>query len=139
MLNPWLLLGLTLFWIACITGAYFKGYHDGAQDVQVKWDKAIEQQRLKEEKQITGAATKLEGSNAKAKVVYRTITQNVDRVVEKPVYHNFCFDDVGLRLANEALSGTLAAPRQPDRPVPRPATPTGWDSRLNTAEAGRSQ
>ena len=117
-------------------GAYFKGHHAGAQSVQEKWDKAIVEQRDREQKQAQTAVTKLETSNEKAKVVYRTITQTVDKIVQTPIYLNRCFDADGLSVANEALTGTLAPVAKPDRPVSRPNTVIRWDSGLSTAEGG---
>ncbi|MBX3490918.1 hypothetical protein [Parvibaculum sp.] len=67
-----------------------------------------------------GAATELEKESADAEIVYREITVEVDRIVERPVYRDRCFDDDGLRAANRALAGPRAAAAEPDRPVPRP-------------------
>lgn len=114
--------------------AYMKGREDGAQSVQTKWDKAVAEQREREEKQIGLASGKLETGNAQAKVVYRTITQTVDKLVEKPVYRNVCLDDDGLRVANQALTGSLAAPPKSDKPVPRPPAADGRQRSVRIAQ-----
>lgn len=65
-----------------------------------------------------GAATELEQDNAEANVVYREITVEVDRIVERPVYRDRCFDDDGLRAANRALAGPRAPAAEPHRALP---------------------
>ncbi len=136
---------LELYAIAAIAlaiamaGAYFKGHSDGADRVQVKWDTAVADQRDKEQKQANVAVTKLESSNDKAKVVYRTITQSVDKLVDRPVYTNICLDPDGVRIANQALTGTLAAPAKPDLTVPRSATTVRWDGCCSPEKTGRGQ
>lgn len=94
--------------LLAMAGAYFKGHHAGAESVQVKWDAAINAQREHEQKQANLAVTKKESGDAKAKVVYRTITQTVDKLVDRPVYRNVCFDADGVKVANEALTGSLS-------------------------------
>ena len=61
------------------------------------------------------AAEKLEKGNAEAAVIYRTITKEVDKIIDRPVYRNVCVDPDGLRLINQALTKSLPLPR-PDRP-----------------------
>lgn len=139
MLNPYLLLGLAIFWAVSCAGAYFKGRSAGSESVQIKWDKAIADQRDREQAATQAASTKLESGNAKAKVVYRTITQTVDKVVEKPVYRSICLDDDGLRVANEALTGTLAPAAKPDKPMPRPDAPRLRNGSGSVAQIGGSE
>jgi hypothetical protein len=67
-----------------------------------------------------GAARELEGENADANIIYREITVEVDRIVDRPVYRDRCLDDDGLRAANRALAGPRAAAAEPHRPLPRP-------------------
>lgn len=56
-----------------------------------------------------------------AKTVYRQITVEVDKIVDRPVYRNICFDDSGLRELHRAIDGTDVKP-SPIQPVP-PSTP----------------
>lgn len=58
---------------------------------------------------------------ANAKVIYQRIVVEVDKIVERPVYRNICFDESGLRELHRALDGTDAKP-SPVQPVP-PSTP----------------
>lgn len=66
------------------------------------------------------AAKGFENDKAKIRTEFLTITKEVDRVVQKAVYLNVCFDDDGLRLINQASSPAAAA-SQPAPAVPRPA------------------
>ena len=63
-------------------------------------------------------AEELEKARAQREIVYRTITKEVDRIVDRPVYLNVCLDDDGLRVINEALTGTPAAAGEPDAAMP---------------------
>jgi hypothetical protein len=60
--------------------------------------------------QADSAVASLETKNAATRVIYRTITQQVDKIVDRDVYRNVCFDDDGLRLANAALGGVAVTP-----------------------------
>lgn len=63
-------------------------------------------------RQIDNEADKgraFENKAGKIQVRYRTVVQEVDRVVEKPVYRNICIDDDGMRLLRAANA---------DEPVP---------------------
>lgn len=53
------------------------------------------------------ASTDLEKYRVKTEIVYRTITKQVDKIIDRPIYRDRCFDDDGLRLANAALAGKL--------------------------------
>lgn len=44
------------------------------------------------------------------RVVYHTITRDVDKIIDRPVYRDRCLDDDGLQLANAALAGKLNGP-----------------------------
>ena len=80
----------------------------------------IAQKAANDAKSSQAAAT-LEIGNSNAKVIYRTITNSVEHVVDRPVYLNTCFDPDGLQLANAALAGvTVASPSGP--PAALPAT-----------------
>lgn len=63
-------------------------------------------------------AEELEKARAQREIVYRTITKEVDRIVDRPVYRNVCLDDDGLRVINEALAGAPASAGEPDAAMP---------------------
>lgn len=54
----------------------------------------------------------------KERVVYQTITETVDRIVERPVYRNDCLDADGLRELNAAIAGSSAITGKPAPAVP---------------------
>jgi hypothetical protein len=94
---------------ATVIGIYRSGYSAGEAAVKLEWEEASRAQKEKEANQIKAAAAALEAERAKRKVVYRTITQTVDKIVERPVYRNQCMDDDGLRCVNAALRGESAS------------------------------
>lgn len=119
-MNPYVIIGFLIALTMAGVSGYVKGHHDAVQDCQIAKDKLVQSsQALKdvEAKKANTESVKLEGEDAKAKVVYRTITQVVDRVVERPVYRTACFDPDGLRAANEALAGKTADTGEPDGSV----------------------
>ena len=115
------------------------GIEKGRAEVQAKWDQAALEQRQAEEKRIEEASTKKEQGDAKAKVVYRTITQTVDRYIDRPVYRNQCLDDDGLRDANRALLGTITPSSGSDKPMPTADGAAGQDRGGGSAEADRGK
>lgn len=67
---------------------------------------------------IDVAAVGLEKDKAKIRTEFLTVTKEVERVVQKPVYLNICFDDDGLRIANAAIHPAAPA-GQPASTLPR--------------------
>jgi hypothetical protein len=66
------------------------------------------------------AATAHEADKERIHVQFRTITKEVDRVVEKESYRAVCVDADGLRLLERALANSPAASGSAPA-VPRPA------------------
>lgn len=67
-------------------------------------------------------SAQLEKAKNERTVEYRTLTQQVDKVVVRPVYRNVCLDADGLRIANTALAGGhAAAASELDANLPQPA------------------
>ncbi len=118
-----LYLVLALAVLGVISGIGYKVYQAGRDAERLEWEAKADQQRQNEELRIASAAAAYEVQRGKAKPIYRTITQTVDRLVDRPVYRNVCFDDDGLRCANAAIRGESAAGCSPDGPVPGPAAP----------------
>ncbi len=96
------------------------GIKRGETTKQAEWDAANAKQRKAEAHKSAKAATGLEKGNADAKVVYRTITQTVDKYIDRPVYRNVCFDDDGLRDANSAILGKITTRDKPDLGMSKP-------------------
>lgn len=81
----------------------------GADD-KARMEAEAESARLRA-RQVDSAAQALEVNKAAAEVRWRTVTKEVERVVEKPVYRSACFDDDGLRLiANETAARAASQP-----------------------------
>lgn len=104
--------------VGAFGGTYFYGRSAGADSVQLEWEEANRVQRAREAAQASEAAQQLEVSREKIRVVYRTITQTVDRHIDRVELRNVCLDHVGLCLANAAISGTEPASCGTARPVP---------------------
>lgn len=100
--------------------------------------RAAQQQADADIAQAGAASLGLETADGKAKVVYRTITETVDRYIDRPVYRNACLDADGLRDANAALSGKTAPTGESDKPVPGPDPIEGRDWSRGLAEAHRN-
>jgi len=64
------------------------------------------------------ASASHEGFRENERVVYKTITQTVDRIVDRPVYRNVCIDADGLQSLRAAIHGSDA-----DTSKPAPAVP----------------
>jgi hypothetical protein len=71
------------------------------------------------EKRVDTAAAEHEGDKREIIVQWKTITKEVDRVVEKPVYRDMCLDDDGMRVLREAIAPTPAS--EPPGAVPGPS------------------
>jgi len=104
--------------LGTLSGIAYQIRESGADSVRLEWAEANRVQREKEQKQAQGAAEKKEQGDAKARVVYAQITREVERVVEKPIYHHVCLDPDGLRVAADAIRGAIAPPAVVDKPVP---------------------
>ena len=88
-----------------------------------------------EVKHENDASQHLEERKDEQRVVYQTITKTVDRIVEKPVYRDLCFDDDGVRAANDALAGPAAAAGKPHPAVSSSDPARGRDSSGGAAQA----
>ena len=121
LLNPWVLLGLlsaaaSLFGYGCYVG---KRWSDGAHArAELVAERAWHQAYVAKEAKYQGAEQELFDARGRRRIVTRTITQEVNRVVEKPIYRNVCLDADGLRLANDALAGRAPDPAKPHATVP---------------------
>ena len=113
------------------TGVY-KVKKWGGDEVRAEWAEANRLQREKEAAQASAALTRKETGDAKAKVIYRTITREVDKVViewrDRP-----CLDAHGLRLARCAILGKSLDSCKPDESLPAPARPSGRDGGVGLA------
>ena len=110
---------IALSFIGALGGIYAKGYYSGKATVTAEWQAANEKARAEEAAKGAKAATTLEVKRAATKIVYRTIREQVDKIVEKPVYSESCFDARGLCIANAAILGKSADSCLANPAVPR--------------------
>ena len=86
-------------------------------------DLAEQQSAIKEQARridkIDVAAVGHESDKAQIRTEFKTITKEVDRVVEKISYRHICFDDDGLRAVRAAI-GTASTASQPAPALPGP-------------------
>lgn len=118
-MNAFVLAGIIA--IVSAVGGYGFGYkhaHDACEAGKVKQIEADGKAKDEKAVKVNTESEKLGAADAKAKVIYRTITRTVDKVVDRPVYRNVCLDADGLSVANAALEGR-ADTGEPDNPVPR--------------------
>lgn len=102
--------------IAFTSGWKVNGWrHDSAEKARI--EAAHELARLNS-KTADKAATGHESFKENERVIYQTITQTVEKIVERPVYRNSCFDDDGLRQLNAAITGAQPAASKPATAVP---------------------
>lgn len=93
---------------------YQRGYDKAATEAM-----EANKERLEREVHQNAKASKgRETDRVRIETVYEEIEVEVERVVERAVYLDRCFDDDGLRLANAALRGEGAAGRGADGTMP---------------------
>lgn len=123
--------------LASLAGLYERIHHGGVIEgearIQKRWDEANAAARARERKQVAIAVDKKEQADAKEKVVYRTVKEYVDRIVDRPVYRNVCLDADGLRVARCAIRGESPDRCTPDGPVPPAAGSDRWHGQLHLA------
>ena len=123
--------------LGSLAGIYGYVHHDGVvegrAEVQKSWDSANKKARERETKQGEVAEKKTEAARVEIRYVTKTLTQAVDRIVDRPVYRSVCLDPDGLRLARCAIGGKSADSCKPDRPVPPASGPLRWDRSLSAA------
>ncbi|MBF0270307.1 MAG: hypothetical protein HQL44_17135 [Alphaproteobacteria bacterium] len=117
---PLLAGGLGIFAAGAASGGYLAYQYVSGQlaksENKILVEAALQQQRAAQE--IMELSEAFENARNQRRIVYRDITREVDKIVERPVYRADCLDADGLRLVNRALAGQAAAARQPDQPVP---------------------
>jgi len=69
----------------------------------------VAEQARKNERTADKGAAGHEADKARIRTEFITITEEVERVVQKPVYRDVCLDDDGLRILAGAITGQPAA------------------------------
>jgi hypothetical protein len=119
--------------LGTLSGVAYRIRESGADSVHLEWERAKRGQREKEARRGQDAAEKKEKGDQKARVVYRALTVEVERVVEKPIYKHVCFDDDGLSIARAAIRGEIPDSSKPDKPVSAPARTGKRDGGISLA------
>ena len=102
--------------LGTLAGIGYKIRESGKDSVRVEWAEANRIARAAEEKKAQAAATKTEAVRVEIRYRTKTITKEVDKIVDRPIYSNVCLDTDGLRLARMAIKGE--AINEKDRPKP---------------------
>src|SRR3990167_10160826 len=129
MFNPWVILGAVLFWMASVGAAYYKGGVHAEKAPKAKSSRQLESaiKEANDNAQIDMQAAREVGQReARAKVITRTITNEVVKVIrEKPMPAVCRWDDpsVGLlkravEAANDLASAAPAVPKPGDTHKP---------------------
>ena len=110
--------------LACLVAGFGAGvrWHAGQDAIaeQARQVNQRAQERLRRQNANT-AAVAFEGDRVRIEKEFVPITQEVERVVEKPVYRNVCLDPDGVSALNAAIARANGDPGQPGGTVPEPA------------------
>lgn len=112
-----LVIALVIFAAGAAAGV--KGHAGLIAQRDLKAHEAAARATAKKLDRIDVAAVGHEADKAKIRTEFLTITEEVERVVEKPVYRNICFDADGLRLI-AAATGRSEGAGEPAPAVPGP-------------------
>lgn len=64
----------------------------------------VQEAKRMREKQITVASAGYEKKKEATRIKYVTITETVEKIVDRPIYKNVCLDDDGIKLINEGIT-----------------------------------
>jgi len=105
--NPYLILGAVLFWIASVTVAFFQGESREADRAKAEYSRQLESaiKAANEDALIDMQAAREVGQReARAKVITRTITNEVVKVIhERPMPAVCRWDADSTRLLDDAI------------------------------------
>lgn len=74
----------------------------------------IEQKHLKalaeKQNQINQMSSDYEATRSEQRVQVETVTREVQKIIDRPVYLNHCFDDAGVSAINSLIAGDTSKP-----------------------------
>ena len=74
----------------------------------------IEQKHLKalaaKQDQINKVSSDYEAEKSKQRVKVETVTSEVQKIIDRPVYQQHCFDDTGVQLINSLIANDSSEP-----------------------------
>ena len=125
MFNPWVILGAVLFWMASVGAAYYKGGVNAENAAKAEYSRQLESaiKEANDNAQIDMQAAREVGQReARAKVITRTITNEVIRTIsEKPSPAICRWDDASFGLFQRAIQAANNLAATP-KPVPKPSS-----------------
>lgn len=119
-MNPWVILGGVLVWVASIAGSYAYGTDVG------KTGEIARVAELKQAMEETREQAKLGAADAiaKNKVKHTVIQGKVQTIIKDvPVYRDCEHTDDAFRLLNDAITGKSGTGRDSDSSLPRNVSP----------------
>ena len=118
-MNPYLILGAVLFWIASVTIAFFQGESREADRAKAEYSRQLESaiKAANEDALIDMQAAREVGQReARAKVITRTITNEVVKVIhERPMPAVCRWDADSTRLLDDAIKAANDLQATPKR------------------------
>lgn len=119
--SPYALLAGLLGALGLFGAGYWRGGHAARADyaaAELKAQAVAVETFKREEITLNVVSVNLEKRLGDLDANFTTITRTVDRIVDRPIYRNACFDDDGLRAANSAILGQAIDPAKPDDALP---------------------
>jgi len=86
--------------------------------IEAKRLSAIAEAEKKRDKASYGASVTFEKGRTQVETRYQTITETIEKIVDRPIYRNVCLDPDGLQALRNAAAET--ATPEPSRTVPTP-------------------
>lgn len=80
--------------------------YDKIQELETKRIKDLQDKQ----NEINKVSADYEAKKSKQRVQVETVTSEVQKIVERPVYSNFCFDDDGLSKLNSLIASGASKP-----------------------------
>lgn len=76
--------------------------------------KVIEQKHLKalaaKQDQINKVSSDYEAEKSRQRMQVETVTREVQKIIDRPVYQQHCFDDTGMQLINSLIANDSSEP-----------------------------
>ena len=133
MMNPYVLLGLLVFWLASVSGAYLKGHSAAHDQARAQYATDLEKAIAKHEEDAAidmQAAREAGQAEAKARVKTVTVTNTVERILyEKPSPANCRVTDDTFKLLAAAVQIANGADPDATGAVPKPRDPSSKPAR----------
>jgi hydroxylamine reductase (hybrid-cluster protein) len=126
--GPFAVIGVVVF-VAAISGAYTYGHKNATNACKAAQLAAVEKEHaryVKKSEQLARSAAALAKLRRERGQKSEQIEREVERIVERPVYRNVCFDADGLRIVNDAIADRPPDPARTVDTVPSTAPAYEW-------------